>query len=211
MTATNMPLTDYQLRFCPASYMHDSHVPRPLLGWLKRLPGWRQQPPINAWLLGELILPTHYDMPQGLAKIAFFERPELERIMTLVGAILHGGAIRQLMDGKSLQPVHAAIGEAGHRFCLEQLDYIIGPWPAGWQQRLPTHELSEYFLHYGLVFWLFAMGDADEAFSRRLALRIPKRSCVEPLPFNPLDAGLARALCLKITRKVSPACVHLLK
>ena len=65
-------LTPYQLRFCPARYIDEGHVPTALLAVRKALPDWRQRSAINAWLLDELGLPTDYQLPPRLGGLALF-------------------------------------------------------------------------------------------------------------------------------------------
>ncbi|MGR6745982.1 SctK family type III secretion system sorting platform protein, partial [Aeromonas veronii] len=105
----------------------------------------------------------------------------------------------------------ALLGEEGHRAVLSQLDLLIGPWPAGWQQPLPA-QLDEGLLEEaGLQFWLAAAGEGHPDWARRLTLRLPP---APPGPSWPLAADqrpLARALCLKIAKQVTPQCCHLLK
>lgn len=207
----DVPLTAYQFRYCPASYIDDSYVPMALAKLIKSLPDWRKQNAINAWLVSELALSIDYELPEMLGGLAFYGQPALELTLGCIGALLHGQAIRQVIDSASLQPIHAAIGEAGHRYCLEQLDLIIGHWPPGWQQPLPEGEVIDYLRYCGLEFWLFAAGDVDDSFARRLALRLP-RGPVEALwSFHIDQRQLAKALCLKVARHMSPTCFHLLK
>ena len=69
-----MPLTAYQLRFCPARYIHESHLPAVLLRLLPALPDWRRQSVLNAWLLEQLELDCAFRMPAQLGGLAFTRR-----------------------------------------------------------------------------------------------------------------------------------------
>lgn len=202
---------DYQLRFCPANYIHVSQLPNVLAVLINRLPRWRQQASINSWLIQEFGLSVCYELPTGLGAIALCEQSTLELIIGRLGAVLHGRAISKLVDARSLRPVHAAIGEAGHRFCLEQLELIIGDWPPGWQRPLPEGDLTAYFFHCGLTFWRSAAGDIDEAITKRLALRLPFYPSTITWKHQSEQLPLANALCLKVARHMSPTCLHLLK
>lgn len=204
------PLTAYQLRYCPARFIHSKQVPAPLQVLAEALPDWRCQGVINAWLLNELSLPVDYTMPTKLAGLALFAQADLLRTLALLGAILHGQAIRRVLDASTLARVHAVIGVDGHRFCLEQLNLIIGPWPPGWQQPLPMDDLARHLLHAGLQFWLQAIGDVDQGFVRRLDLRLENPLCEQACSMTDAQRPLAQTLCLKITRYASPACLHLL-
>ncbi|MNP44576.1 Yop proteins translocation protein K [compost metagenome] len=94
---------------------------------------------------------------------------------------------------------------------LSQLDLLIGPWPAGWQQPLPAPLDGAYLEQAGLQFWLAAVGDADPDWARRLALRLPPATQVSSWRLVAEQLPLARALCLKIAKQVTPQCCHLLK
>jgi len=209
-------LTPYQLRFCPARYIHPTHVPPSLTGLADTLGHWRRHSGINAWLLAECQLDIEYELPPTLGGLVFFEQAALEKTLGYLGALLHGHAIRQVLDATNLRRVHAAVGEAGHRYCLEQLELIIGVWPDGWQQPLPEGELGDCLRQRALAFWLLACGDAPLGFARRLALRLTH---FESPPSGPpvqwtvssAQRPLAQALCLKTARQVSPQCFHLLK
>ncbi|GGL23693.1 type III export protein PscK [Pseudomonas brenneri] len=209
-------LTPYQLRFCPARYIHPTRLPSSLAGLTETLDHWRRHRGINAWLLNEFALGIEYELPPMLGGLAFFEQAALEKTLGYLGALLHGHAIRQVLDAQNLRRVHAAIGEAGHRYCLEQLELIIGSWPQGWQQPLPAGELVDCLRQRALEFWLLACDDAPSGFSRRLALRLApgeSRLLVSPQRWHVSSSQrpLAQALCLKIARQVSPQCFHLLK
>ncbi len=132
-----MPLTAYQLRFCPARYIHESHLPAVLLRLLPALPDWRRQSVLNAWLLEQLELDCAFRMPAQLGGLALYPQAALERTLGWLGALLHGQALRQVLDGARVRRIRAQIGEQGQRFCLEQLDLLIGRWPPGWQRALP--------------------------------------------------------------------------
>ena len=204
-------LTSYQLRFCPARYLDERHLPASTRRVLEGLTLWRHQGRLNAWLLGELSLSVDYQTPASLGGLALYPQAALEWTLGSLGALLHGRAIRQLLRAGDLHRVHEAIGETGHRYCLEQLDLIIGQWPEGWQQPLPQGALQAYLQVCGLQFWLFALGPVDQCFARRLALRLAPQTW--PVAVMP-DAGnqpLAKVLCLKVARQVSPECFHLLK
>lgn len=209
-------LTPYQLRFCPARYIHPTHVPTSLAQLADTLGHWRRHSGINAWLLNECSLDVEYELPPTLGGLAFFEQAALEKTLGYLGALLHGHAIRQVLDAVNLRRVHAAIGEAGHRYCLEQLELIIGVWPQGWQQPLPEGELGDCLRQRALAFWLLACGDVPPGFARRLALRLPlsefrQFELQRQSPVSSAQRPLAQALCLKIARQVSPQCFHLLK
>lgn len=204
-------LTSYQLRFCPARYLDERHLPESVCEVLEGLAQWRQQSRLNAWLLEELSLDIDYEMPAVLGGLALYPQSAFELTLGYLGGLLHGRAIRQLLRAGDVQPVREAIGEAGHRYCLEQLDLIIGQWPEGWQQRLPQGPLQGYLQACGLQFWLFALGSVDEGYARRLILRLAPRTAPPALMPNAGKQSLARALCLKVARQVSPECFHLLK
>ena len=88
-------LTPYQLRFCPARYIDEGHVPTALLAVRKALPDWRQRSAINAWLLNELGLPTDYQLPPRLGGLALFGQVALQHTLRCLGGLLHGQALRQ--------------------------------------------------------------------------------------------------------------------
>lgn len=204
-------LTSYQLRFCPARYLDERHLPGSVREVLGGLAQWRQQSRLNAWLLEELSLSTDYRTPATLGGLALYPQSAFELTLGYLGGLLHGRAMRQLLRASDVQPVREAIGEAGHRYCLEQLDLIIGQWPVGWQQRLPQGPLQGYLQACGLQFWLFALGSVDEGYTRRLVLRLAPRGQLPALQVDAENQPLARALCLKVARQVSPECFHLLK
>ncbi len=98
----------------------------------------------------------------------------------------------------------------GQRFCLEQLDLLIGRWPPGWQRALPENPEDGYFRRCGLAFWLAACSDADCGFSRRLRLRLEAMPAPADWTFDEQRRSLARTLCLKVARQASDECFHLL-
>lgn len=204
-------LTPYQLRFCPARYIDEGHVPTALLAVRKALPDWRQRSAINAWLLDELGLPTDYQLPPRLGGLALFGQVALQHTLRCLGGLLHGQALRQALTASVAQRVRAALGETGHRYCLQQLDVIIGPWPTGWQGTLPDGDLGGYLQTCGLEFWLSAAGDIDSGCARRLRLRLPPGPPSRYAALPAENPALAQALCLKVARQVSPECCHLLK
>ncbi len=127
-----------------------------------------------------------------------------------LGALLHGQALRQVLDGARVRRIRAQIGEQGQRFCLEQLDLLIGRWPPGWQRALPENPEDGYFRRCGLAFWLAACSDADCGFSRRLRLRLEAMPAPADWTFDEQRRSLARTLCLKVARQASDECFHLL-
>lgn len=205
-----MPLTAYQLRFCPARYIHESHLPAVLLRLLPALPDWRRQSVLNAWLLEQLELDCAFRMPAQLGGLALYPQAALERTLGWLGALLHGQALRQVLDGARVRRIRAQIGEQGQRFCLEQLDLLIGRWPPGWQRALPENPEEGYFRRCGLAFWLAACSDADCGFSRRLRLRLEAMPAPADWTFDEQRRSLARTLCLKVARQASDECFHLL-
>ena len=206
-----MELSSYQLRFCPARYLDERHLPALTRRVLEGVAQWRHQSRLNAWLLEELSLGVDYQTPATLGGLALYTQSELELTLGSLGALLHGRAIRQLLRAGDVHRVREAMGETGHRYCLEQLDLIIGRWPEGWQQPLPLGPLQAYLQAYGLQFWLFALGPVDEGFARRLALRLAPRAWPAALMPDVGKRPLAEVLCLKVARQVSPECFHLLK
>ena len=204
-------LTPYQLRFCPASYLHEAHLP---LSWRRVteiLPEWRVLSASNGALLEVLSLGIGYDLPAPLGGLALFPQRELVQLLRRLGAVLHGEAIRNCLLAPVVRQVIALLGEEGHKTVISQLDLLIGPWPAGWQLPLPA-QLDEVCLEEaGLHFWLAAAGEGEPDWARRLVLRLPPapRNCSWTL--SPDQLPLARALCLKIAKQVTPQCCHLLK
>lgn len=87
-----MPLTAYQLRFCPARYIHESHLPAVLLRLLPALPDWRRQSVLNAWLLEQLELDCAFRMPAQLGGLALYPQAALERTLGWLGALQIGRA-----------------------------------------------------------------------------------------------------------------------
>ncbi len=168
-------------------------------------------PASNGTLFEALGLGIGYEMPVPLGGLALFPQSELVLLLRRLGAVLHGEAIRRCLLALTLRQIIALLGKEGHRTLLSQLDLLIGPWPAGWQQPLPA-QLEEGLLEEaGLQFWLAAAGEGYADWARRLALRLPP---APPGPSWPLAADqlpLAQALCLKIAKQVTPQCCHLLK
>ncbi|POG23722.1 preprotein translocase K [Aeromonas bestiarum] len=204
-------LTPYQLRFCPASYLHEAHFP---LSWRwvqEILPDWRTLPASNYALLDELVLGIDYEMPVPLGGLALFPQAEFGLVLRRLGAMLHGEAIRHCLQASMLRQIIALLGEEGHRTLLSQLDLLIGPWPAGWQQYLPIQLDGAYLEEAGLQFWLAAAGAADPDWARRLVLRLPPAPKRPSLCLAATQLPLAQALCLKIAKQVTPQCCHLLK
>lgn len=204
-------LTPYQLRFCPASYLHEDHMPHPWRWLLRPLSDWRTHPAINGALLDELALGIGYEMPALLGGVALFPQVELTSVLRRLGAVLHGEAIRHSVLAPVLRQIIALLGEEGHRAVLSQLDLLIGPWPVGWQRPLPDQLDAAYLEEVGLQFWLAAAGEADPDWAHRLALRRPPATRDLSWCLGADQQPLAQALCLKIAKQVTPQCCHLLK
>ncbi|CAJ1878056.1 Yop proteins translocation protein K [Aeromonas jandaei] len=204
-------LTPYQLRFCPASYLHEEHFPVSWRWLQASVPEWRTLPACNQALLDELALAIDYELPAQLGGLALFPAEALALVLRQIGAVLHGEAIRHCLQAPVLRQIIAVLGEEGHRSLLARLDLLIGPWPAGWQQPLPATLDSASLEAAGLGFWLAAAGAAHPAWVRRLALRLPVSPQRPGWSLADAELPLARALCLKIAKQVTPQCCHLLK
>lgn len=204
-------LTPYQFRFCPARYIHPDHLIYPWAGVMTAMPDWRREPRNNGLLFKQLGLSTDYLHPSGMGGIALFDPDNFSRLTVWLGAILHGRAIRMSVSANILRHVHHAIGEQGHRFCLSQLDMLIGKWPDEWQHSLPDGEVTDYFARCGLSFWCGALVNAEPGFIQRLWLRLPKGAGSIDKRSVQRNVMLAKVLCQKIARKASPECYHLLK
>lgn len=204
-------LTPYQLRFCPASYLHEDHFPD-LWRWLPQsMPEWRNLPASNQALLDELTLGIDYGLPSPLGGLALFPAELLRSLLRQLGAVLHGEAIRHSLQAGVLRQVIALLGEEGHRSLLAGLDLLIGPWPAGWQLSLPERFDEAALQMAGLGFWLAATGDADPDWARRLILRLPASPLLRRWRVSDELRPLAQGLCLKLAKQVTPECCHLLK
>ncbi|MGL5502984.1 MAG: SctK family type III secretion system sorting platform protein, partial [Aeromonas veronii] len=90
-------LTPYQLRFCPASYLHEARLPSSWAQVPKLLPEWRTLPASNGALLEALALGIGYEMPAPLGGLALFPQSELVLLLRRLGAVLHGEAIRHCL------------------------------------------------------------------------------------------------------------------
>ncbi|ATB67963.1 SctK family type III secretion system sorting platform protein [Pseudomonas mosselii] len=203
-------MTEFQLRFCPAHYLHMTHCPEVLGQAIQALPHWRESGAVNGWLISVLELSEPFDMPGRLGRLALFAQPALEQVLSSLGGLLHGQAIQQVLDRPGHSRLRLALDPQGLRYCLEQWRLVIGPWPADWQQALPDGELDAYLRGCGLAFWLQACGEVDPGFARRLALRLPGMPGVPTWPMDDEQRGLARILCMKVARDRSPECCHLL-
>ncbi|MGN2256195.1 Yop proteins translocation protein K [Pseudomonas aeruginosa] len=205
-----MPLTAYQLRFCPARYIHESHLPAVLLRLLPALPDWRRQSVLNAWLLEQLELDCAFRMPAQLGGLALYPQAALERTLGCSARCCTARPCGSCWTVRGYGASAPQIGEQGQRFCLEQLDLLIGRWPPGWQRALPENPEDGYFRRCGLAFWLAACSDADCGFSRRLRLRLEAMPAPADWTFDEQRRSLARTLCLKVARQASDECFHLL-
>ncbi|WP_225933145.1 SctK family type III secretion system sorting platform protein [Pseudomonas maumuensis] len=203
-------MNQFQLRYCPAHYLHRAHCPEPLRQVAQVLPQWRQDSSINAWLLSVLGLAEPFAMPMQLGGLGLYPQPEFQGVLASLGGLLHGQAIQQRLDRAGQVYLRQALGEQGHRYCLEKCSLIIGPWPSGWQRALPSGALDDYLPICGLAFWLQACGEVDPGFVRRLALRLPGTDVLPVWPIDDEQRDLARILCLKVARDRSPQCCHLL-
>ncbi|NHB95807.1 Yop proteins translocation protein K [Photorhabdus stackebrandtii] len=204
-------LTPYQFRFCPASYIHAGHLSPDWLSVLSSLPEWRSSPRVNGLLLTQFDLNVDYELPAGLGNIALLEQSYLEQLLTWLGALLHGQAIRHCLLAAELRHLHDALGREGHHFCLKYLDIIIGNWPAGWQRSLPPVISTNYFCTSALQFWLMAMEPLPADFAKRLSLRLPPHDNLPAWPVSQAERPLAQALCLKLAKQVNTECYLLLK
>ena len=204
-------LTPYQLRFCPAAYLDDGHFPESWRWVQEVMPEWRTLPAVNEALLDELALDIAYELPSPLGGLALFPQEALASLLTYLGAVLHGESIRHCLLAAGLRHIISLLGEEGYRALLSQLDLLIGPWPSGWQQPLPQQPDGAYLKAAGLQFWLAAAGEADAGWRRRLALRLSPSLPAPSWHLASEQVPLARALCLKIAKQVTPQCCHLLK
>ncbi|MBI6898686.1 SctK family type III secretion system sorting platform protein [Pseudomonas putida] len=203
-------MTEFQFRYCPAHYLHLTHCPEALDQMAQALPYWRESREVNGWLMSVLELCEPFDLPERLGRLALFSQPALERVLASLGGLLHGQAIRQVLDRSCQARLQAALDPQGLRYCLEKWRLVIGPWPVGWQQALPAGDLDAYLPGCGLAFWLQACGEVDSGFARRLNLRLPGVTLVPTWPMDDELRDLARTLCLKVARDRSPECCHLL-
>ena len=205
-----MSMTPFQLRYCPARYLHQAHCPEPLRQVAQALPHWRRDSSINGWLLSALDLAEPFEVPERLGGLALYPQPAFERVLATVGGLLHGQAIVRLLDRADQTRLRQVLGDQGLRYCLEKWRLLIGPWPPGWQQALPSGALEVELPVQGLSFWLQACGCTDPGFARRLALRLPGTGALSTWPMSDDQRALARILCLKVARDRSPECCHLL-
>lgn len=205
-----MSLTAFQFRFCPGLFVHHDHLPQPLLGVLASLEAWQEDSRINGYLLSDLGLSCDYQQPTGLAGLGLLGSEELLKALYMLGAMLHGHSIRSTLEPNIQQQLRNVLGEQGVRSCLSQVDIIIGSWPSGWQQSMPKQGVAEQLLHTGLSFWLAASAPLDEAFAKRLRLRLPKFTQTIDYDIALEQRPLAKALCMKVTKLVIPECLHLL-
>lgn len=203
-------MTPFQLRYCPASYLHQAQCPEPLLQVVQALPHWRRDSAINGWLLSALDLAEPFEIPDRLGGLALYPQPAFERVLATVGGLLHGQAIMRLLARADQTRLRHALGDQGLRYCLEKWRLIIGPWPPGWQRALPSGALEVDLPLQGLSFWLQACGWTDPGFARRLALRLPGAGALPTWPLSDDQRALARILCLKVARDRSLECCHLL-
>lgn len=203
-------MTEFQLRYCPANYLHLNHCPGALSQVAPALPLWRESCTLNGWLMSVLGLSEPFDVPERLGKLAYYPQPVFERVLSSLGGLLHGRAIKQLLDPEGQTRLRQALDLQDLRYCLEKWPLVIGPWPAGWQQVLPAGDLDAYLPGCGLAFWLQACGEVDPGFARRMALRLPGMTAVPSWPMDAEQRDLARTLCLKVARDRSPECCHLL-
>ncbi len=203
-------MTPFQLRYCPASYLHQAQCPEPLLQEVQALPHWRRDSAINGWLLSALDLAEPFEIPERLGGLALYPQPAFERVLATVGGLLHGQAIMRLLARADQTCLRHALGDQGLRYCLEKWRLIIGPWPPGWQRALPSGALEVDLPLQGLSFWLQACGCTDPGFARRLALRLPGAGALPTWPLSDDQRALARILCLKVARDRSLECCHLL-
>ncbi|MBV4507922.1 Yop proteins translocation protein K [Pseudomonas sp. BW13M1] len=203
-------MTEFQFRYCPAHYLHSTHCPEVLDQMVQALPYWRESREVNGWLMSVLELCEPFDLPERIGRLALFSQPALERVLASLGGLLHGQAIRQVLDRSGQARLQVALDPQGLRYCLEKWRLVIGPWPVGWQQALPAGDLDAYLPGCGLAFWLQACGEVDSGFARRLNLRLPGVILVPTWPMDDELRDLARTLCLKVARDRSPECCHLL-
>ncbi|MBC7211909.1 MAG: SctK family type III secretion system sorting platform protein [Pseudomonas sp.] len=91
-------MTEFQLRYCPANYLHLNHCPGALSQVAPALPLWRESCALNGWLMSVLGLSEPFDVPERLGKLAYYPQPVFERVLSSLGGLLHGRAIKQLLD-----------------------------------------------------------------------------------------------------------------
>lgn len=78
-------MTEFQLRFCPAHYLHMTHCPEVLGQAIQALPHWRESGAVNGWLISVLELSEPFDMPGRLGRLALFAQPALEQVLSSLG------------------------------------------------------------------------------------------------------------------------------
>ena len=100
-------LTPYQLRFCPASYLHEAHLPSSWAQVPELLPEWRTLPASHGALLEARALGIGYEMPAPLGGLALFPQSELVLLLRRLGAVLHGEAIRICLQAPTLRQIIA--------------------------------------------------------------------------------------------------------
>lgn len=73
-------ITSFQLRFCPAAYLHLEQLPSLWRSILPYLPQWRDSAHLNAALLDEFSLDTDYEEPHGLGALPLQPQSQLETV-----------------------------------------------------------------------------------------------------------------------------------
>ncbi|PDQ27292.1 preprotein translocase K [Yersinia pestis] len=204
-------ITSFQLRFCPAAYLHLEQLPSLWRSILPYLPQWRDSAHLNAALLDEFSLDTDYEEPHGLGALPLQPQSQLELLLFRLGLVLHGEAIRRCVLASPLQQLLTLVNQETLRQIIVQHELLIGPWPTHWQRPLPTEIESRTMIQSGLAFWLAAMEPQPQAWCKRLSLRLPLATPSEPWLVAESQRPLAQTLCHKLVKQVTPTCSHLFK
>ncbi|ALP41438.1 Yop proteins translocation protein K [Aeromonas schubertii] len=205
------PVTAYQYRFCPASYLHPEQLPSSWRPVIALLPDWRSSGHINGALLEALALETDYQAPVGLGAIALLAQPALESLLCRLGLVLHAEAIRHCLQAEPLRQLMALLEHDALRQLMARHELLIGPWPAGWQSPLPAQIDAPGMIRHGLQFWLAAMETVPAPWRQRLELRFAPTRQLTPFSLEPSLRPLAQVLCQKLVKQVLPSCSHLFK
>ncbi|KZB74912.1 preprotein translocase K [Yersinia pestis] len=145
-------ITSFQLRFCPAAYLHLEQLPSLWRSILPYLPQWRDSAHLNAALLDEFSLDTDYEEPHGLGALPLQPQSQLELLLCRLGLVLHGEAIRRCVLASPLQQLLTLVNQETLRQIIVQHELLIGPWPTHWQRPLPTEIESRTMIQSGLAF-----------------------------------------------------------
>ncbi|WP_394390331.1 SctK family type III secretion system sorting platform protein [Shewanella woodyi] len=207
----------HEYLFRPLSYIDESWLAHLSYGReLSRLPDWRNNPKLNEWVLevsgmNPLVI-AEYSHP--VRCIALLPTKDLRLLLHYIGVSLHRQSCKQVILKLPRQRLLERMGESSYQFCMNQTQFLLSSWPNEWAKTLPYSIPDDYFEACGVTFVASLLEPSQLEMIKGLRFKLPHAFDLFFDQANDVkieDRVLAYQLIKKISKRVIPQCVHLLK